>query len=81
MAKRSKAYEAFMQRLRDEYRNAPVVEVNEASGDSFERADLRFTTCLCHGIWRVFRAGSDCMPSSHESRDAAKAYALAILMR
>jgi hypothetical protein len=79
MAKRSKAYVDLLAELTTEYRNAPVVEVNETYRDTFDRAGERFSVELCHGIWRTFFHGRDCMPGSHANREAAKSYALSML--
>lgn len=77
--RRSKAYAALLAEMASEYRNAPVIEVNETYRDVFERMHDIVSVELCHGVWRTFRSGSDCMPSSHESREAAKVHALRML--
>lgn len=78
-ARRSKAYLALCARLAADYRNAPIIEVNEQYRDTFERDNEGVSVELCHGIWRTFRRGSDLMPRSHESRETAKAYARVML--
>jgi hypothetical protein len=77
--KHSKAYIELLDRLASEYRDAPIVEVNDKYRDVFKRAGEQVSVELCHGVWRTFRKGSDCMPGSHESREAAKAHALKML--
>lgn len=77
--KRSKAYQALLNQLANEYRQAHIVETNYQYRDTFTRAGEQVSVELCQGIWRTFRRGSDAMCGSHADREAAKAHALVML--
>jgi hypothetical protein len=77
--KRSKAYQAVLNDLAADWRNAPIVETNHLYRDTFQRLYETVSVELCHGEWRTFRKGSDGMPGTHASREAAKGAALKML--
>ncbi len=77
--RRSAKYQALLNQLASEYRQAHIVETNHPFRDTFTRATEQVSVELCHGVWRTFRRGSDGMPGSHADRETAKAHALVML--
>lgn len=74
--------EILLAELAREHANAPIEEWNFQHRDEFNRHYQRVSVELCHGDWHTFsRYGDQSDPHvvKHESREAARAYALKTL--
>jgi hypothetical protein len=79
---RSKKHLAILDGLAREYLNAPIDETIHQYRNEFRRHYRTVGVELCHGDWHTFsRYGAQPDPHvvKHESREAARAYALQVL--
>ena len=80
--KRSARYQALLNDLASEYRNAPIDEEVRQYSNYFTRHYRTIGVELCHGQWHTFsRYGAQECPHvmAHADRESARAYALQTL--